>query len=242
MRQLSDDRRVCTNVRHSAKSPVWKRRNASFGPPGATRFSREQVSSVAERQQLEAALDYVREGDSFRDQARQAGAVGGRPAGDRRPAGGRSFDAAKSAAHTGVAVLVALASALLARPLKGGMAVVGGINLGGSIEQVNNPIDVVEHALAKGATTVLVPVSCRRPLVDLSDDAATKVQLLLLPLMLRMRFARPYMTVRRRGIREPVGRNDHAAADHRAERRIAPSASARRDLEPLDGQPRVRWG
>lgn len=90
----------------------------------------------------------------------------------------RSFDAAKSAAHTGVAVLVALASALLVRPLKGGMAVVGGINLGGSIEPVHNPIDIVEHALAKGATTVLVPVSCRRALVDLSDDAATKVQLL----------------------------------------------------------------
>jgi ATP-dependent Lon protease len=58
------------------------------------------------------------------------------------------------------------------------MAVVGGINLGGSIEPVHNPIDIVEHALAKGATTVLVPVSCRRALVDLSDDAATKVQLL----------------------------------------------------------------
>jgi ATP-dependent Lon protease len=41
----------------------------------------------------------------------------------------RSFDVAKSAAHTGVPALVALASALLARPLKGGMAVVGGINL-----------------------------------------------------------------------------------------------------------------
>ncbi len=90
----------------------------------------------------------------------------------------RSFDAAKSAAHSGVAVLVALASALLARPLKGGMAVVGGINLGGSLELAHNPIDVVEHALAKGATTVLLPVSCRRPLVDLSDEAATKVQLL----------------------------------------------------------------
>jgi ATP-dependent Lon protease len=43
---------------------------------------------------------------------------------------------------------------------------------------VHNPIDIVEHALAKGATTVLVPVFCRRALVDLSDDAATKVQLL----------------------------------------------------------------
>jgi ATP-dependent Lon protease len=66
----------------------------------------------------------------------------------------------------------------LARPLRGGMAVVGGINLGGSIEQVHNAVDVVEHALSKGAATVLIPVACRRALVDLSDDMATKVQLL----------------------------------------------------------------
>ena len=32
---------------------------------GCDKVFREQVSSVAERQQLEAALDYVREGDSF---------------------------------------------------------------------------------------------------------------------------------------------------------------------------------
>ena len=90
----------------------------------------------------------------------------------------RSFDAARSADHTGVPVLLALASALLGKPLKGGMAVVGGINLGGSIEPVHNPVDVVEHALSKGASTTVMPVSCRRQLVDLSDDVATKVQIL----------------------------------------------------------------
>lgn len=90
----------------------------------------------------------------------------------------RSFDAAKMADQTGLPVLLALASALLGRPLKGGMAVVGGINLGGSIEPVHNPVDVAEHAFSKGASTILVPVSCRRPLVDLSDDVATKVQVL----------------------------------------------------------------
>jgi ATP-dependent Lon protease len=90
----------------------------------------------------------------------------------------RSFDAARSADQTGVPVLLALASALLARPLKGGLAVVGGINLGGSIEPVHNPVDVVEHALSKGASAILMPVSCRRQLVDLSDDVATKVQVL----------------------------------------------------------------
>jgi ATP-dependent Lon protease len=90
----------------------------------------------------------------------------------------RSFDASTSVAQTGIPALVARASALLARPLRGGTAVVGGINLGVSIEQVHNLIDVVEHALSKGAATVLIPVSCRNALVDLSDDAATKVQLL----------------------------------------------------------------
>jgi len=90
----------------------------------------------------------------------------------------RSFDASKAAGQTGLPVLLALSSALLGRPLKGGLAVVGGINLGGSMEPVANPVDVVEHALSKGASTVLMPISCRRPLVDLSDDVATKVQVL----------------------------------------------------------------
>ena len=90
----------------------------------------------------------------------------------------RSFDAAKSCAQVGVGVLTALCSALLGKSLKGGLIMAGGINLGGSIEPIHNPIDVVELALEKGANIVMMPVSCRRPLVDLSDDVATKVQVL----------------------------------------------------------------
>ena len=89
----------------------------------------------------------------------------------------RAFDAAKSAAQTGLPVLLALASALLERPLRGGMAVIGGLNLGGSLEVVHNPVDIVEHAISKGAEVVLIHVSARRALSDLSDDAATKIQL-----------------------------------------------------------------
>lgn len=90
----------------------------------------------------------------------------------------RSFDAAKNGSQVGVAVLVALCSALLGRSLKGGVIIVGGINLGGSIEPIHNPIDVVELALEKGAATVIMPVSCRRTLIDLSDEVATKIQVL----------------------------------------------------------------
>ena len=90
----------------------------------------------------------------------------------------RTFDAAKSGSQTGVGVLLALCSALLAKPLKGGLIIVDGINLGGSIEPVHNPVDVVELALEKGASTVMMPVSCRRQLIELSDDVATKIQVL----------------------------------------------------------------
>lgn len=90
----------------------------------------------------------------------------------------RSFDAARSGGQLGVGVVVALCSSLLGKPLKGGLAVIGGITLGGSIEPVHNPIDVVELAMEKGASAVLMPVACRKALIDLSDDVATKVQTL----------------------------------------------------------------
>ena len=90
----------------------------------------------------------------------------------------RAYDSAKAAAQTGVSVLLALTSALLGRPLRGGMAIVGGLNLGGSLDAVHNPVDVVEHAFSKGASCILMPVSARRALTDLSDEVATKVQML----------------------------------------------------------------
>ena len=90
----------------------------------------------------------------------------------------RAMDANKSGAQLGVAMLAGLCSALLGKPLRGGMAVAGNVSLGGSIEPIHNPVDVVELALAKGATYLLMPVACRKALVDLSDEAATKVQIL----------------------------------------------------------------
>ena len=89
----------------------------------------------------------------------------------------RSYDAAKSGSKLGVASLIALATALLKKSVRGGLVVVGEINLGGSIEAVHNPVSIVEIAVEKGATAVLMPVSCRRQLIDLSDDMATKVDI-----------------------------------------------------------------
>jgi len=55
---------------------------------------------------------------------------------------------------------------------------VGGLNLGGSIDPLHNAIDVVELAVEKGASVVLIPVSARKQLFSLSDDMATKVNIL----------------------------------------------------------------
>lgn len=89
----------------------------------------------------------------------------------------RAFDASKSGAKVGVALLVAMCTALLKKTTRGGLIIVGEINLGGSIEPVHNAVTVAEIAVEKGATALLMPVACRRQLFDLSDDMATKVDI-----------------------------------------------------------------
>lgn len=89
----------------------------------------------------------------------------------------RAFDAAKSGAKLGVASLIALFTSLLKRSVRGGLIIVGEINLGGSIEPVHNAVTIAEIAVEKGAMSLLMPVACRRQLVDLSDDMATKIDI-----------------------------------------------------------------
>lgn len=89
----------------------------------------------------------------------------------------RAFDASKSGSKLGVGALVALCTALLKKSFRGGLVIVGEINLGGSIEPVYNPVTIAENAIEKGATALLMPVTCRRQLFDLSDDMATKIDI-----------------------------------------------------------------
>ncbi|KJS33047.1 MAG: peptidase [Desulfatitalea sp. BRH_c12] len=89
----------------------------------------------------------------------------------------RAFDASKAGAKLGVAVLIALCTALLKKSVRGGLIIVGEINLGGSIEPIHNPVVLAEIAVEKGASALLMPVACRRQLFDLSDDMATKIDI-----------------------------------------------------------------
>ncbi|MFA7553116.1 MAG: protease Lon-related BREX system protein BrxL [Spongiibacteraceae bacterium] len=87
----------------------------------------------------------------------------------------RAFDAAKKGAKLGIPTLIGLCSAMLKKPVKGGLILVGEINLGGSIEPLYSAVNIVELAVEKGAQAILLPVSCRKQLFDLSDDMATKI-------------------------------------------------------------------
>lgn len=89
----------------------------------------------------------------------------------------RAFDSAKNGSKLGVATLIALCTSLLKKTTRGGLIIVGEINLGGSIEPIHNASAVAEIAVEKGASALLMPVACRRQLFDLSDDMATKIDI-----------------------------------------------------------------
>jgi ATP-dependent Lon protease len=89
----------------------------------------------------------------------------------------RAFDSSKSGAGIGMAALIALCTALLKKNVRGGLIIVGEINLGGSVEPVHDPVTIAEIAVEKGAAALLMPVSCRRKLFDLSDDMATRIDI-----------------------------------------------------------------
>lgn len=55
------------------------------------------------------------------------------------------------------------------------MVVVGGLNLGGSIDPIYNAVNIAKLAVEKGATTILIPVSARKQMNDLSEDMVTKI-------------------------------------------------------------------
>ena len=89
----------------------------------------------------------------------------------------RAFDASRSGSSTGLPALLALCSSLLQKSVKGGMIVVGALNLGGSVDPVYNAVPVAELAVEKGASLLLMPVTSRKQLIDLSDDMATRVDI-----------------------------------------------------------------
>jgi ATP-dependent Lon protease len=55
---------------------------------------------------------------------------------------------------------------------------VGGQNPGGGLDPVYNAVSVAELAVEKGASMLLIPISARRQLNDLSDEMAMILSIL----------------------------------------------------------------
>jgi len=89
----------------------------------------------------------------------------------------RAMDTDRSGNGLGLPLLVALCGCLMDRSTKGGLIIVGALNLGGSVEMIPNPVAVAELGVEKGAAQILMPVSARRQLLDLPDELATKVNI-----------------------------------------------------------------
>jgi ATP-dependent Lon protease len=89
----------------------------------------------------------------------------------------RAFDASKSGNGMGMAILMSMCSALLEKSTKGGLVIVGQLNLGGSLDLVYNAVNLAELAVEKGATSILIPLNARKQLNDLSDDMITKINI-----------------------------------------------------------------
>jgi ATP-dependent Lon protease len=73
----------------------------------------------------------------------------------------RSFDSSKSGNGMGMVVLMSICNALLEKNTKGGLVIVGPLNLGGSLDLVYNAVNLAEIAVDKGATSILIPLSVR---------------------------------------------------------------------------------
>ncbi len=151
--------------------------------PGLYRIEAADTPGAGARGLLnQAAPAPLRE--SFKVAEQNLIAQGRRLVGDRDPrehnltAQVRAIDTAKSGAGLGLPILLALASAMLQRSIRGGLIAVGNLSLGGGVETVLNAAALAEHAMEKGATALLLPVSARRQLLDVSDEVATKVSFL----------------------------------------------------------------
>ena len=90
----------------------------------------------------------------------------------------RALDSARTGASLGVPTLLALCSALLQKRIKGGLITTGGLTLGGGVETIPDAAHLAELAMEKGAEVLLLPVSARRQLVNVSDDVATRISFL----------------------------------------------------------------
>jgi predicted ATP-dependent Lon-type protease len=83
----------------------------------------------------------------------------------------------KASGSFSVGLLLAFCSSLLKKQLRGGLVVVGELG-GDAVKSLQQPTEFVDAAIRESARAILMPVSCRRALAEVSDEIATKIEIL----------------------------------------------------------------
>jgi ATP-dependent Lon protease len=83
---------------------------------------------------------------------------------------------AKEGAETAVAFFASLVSALLDRPLREQLVVLGEMSVSGLLLKVANLTERLQLAMESGAKTVLIPSENKRDLADVPDEVLNKIQ------------------------------------------------------------------
>jgi MarR family transcriptional regulator, organic hydroperoxide resistance regulator len=87
-----------------------------------------------------------------------------------------SLDGGKVGGCSAVGLVLAVCSALVTRRLRDGLVIVGELAQG-AVQPLKAPAEFVETAVRDGARAILLPVSCRRALADVSDEIATGIEM-----------------------------------------------------------------
>jgi DNA-binding MarR family transcriptional regulator len=150
-----------------AAAPVLVRIEVTQGKGRAARSTAE--GSAALRGGLKAARDYFHK--HVRKLLGDQDVKGKEWVPKAHPVNGGGMDASFS-----LGALLALCSAVLKKPMRTGLLVVGEIP-GEGVEPIKRPIDFIETAVEQGARAILLPVSCRRAAAGISDALATQLEI-----------------------------------------------------------------
>jgi ATP-dependent Lon protease len=90
----------------------------------------------------------------------------------------RDLQGQGAAEDLSLSVLIAMASAALKKPVLNQLAVLGGISIGGTINQIDELANVLQVAHDAGANKILIPSNAKKQIVDVPDDLFVTFQII----------------------------------------------------------------
>lgn len=90
----------------------------------------------------------------------------------------RDLQGQRAAEDLSLSVLIAMASAALKKPVLSQLAVLGGISIGGTINQIEELANVLQVVHDAGANKILLPSNAKKQIVDVPDDLFVTFQII----------------------------------------------------------------